>query len=128
MTYNIVGLTDEEFAATVGGTASKISEIIRRASYSTMEDRKRNRHAYPAKTIMEVQTIARFEDAAFPKQFSDYTELLYLNNPALAACQNAGMQLRVIRQCEDREVPMEAGVFVRRPLYLHESVLAARND
>jgi hypothetical protein len=49
-----------------------------------------DRGNYTGKTVMEVHMIANFESEGFPEGYDDYTELFYLNNPALAVCQQAG--------------------------------------
>lgn len=123
MTYHIVGFTEKEFFDSVGGISDRILRTLQAASLRSMQAAARDRASYPAKTVMEVRTIAAFEHGGLPEGFNQYMELFYFNNPALGECQGAGMQLNVIGTCTSEELPEDAGILLRIPLYLHQSMV-----
>jgi hypothetical protein len=100
--------------------------VLQAASFDTLQAAARDRANYPAKTVMEVRSLAAFEDGGLPAGFENYMELFHFNNPALGECQAAGMPLKVIgRTAEPRE---NAGILLRLPLYLQQNIVANTHE
>ena len=96
--------------------------VLQSASFGTLQAAASDRARYPAKTVLEVRSLAAFEDGGLPAGFENYMDLFYFNNPALGECQAAGMPLKVIGTTA--EPPENAGILLRLPLYLHQDVVA----
>ncbi|MEK7404474.1 MAG: hypothetical protein AAB225_05150 [Acidobacteriota bacterium] len=123
MAYHIVGFTEREFFDSVGGVSDRILRTLQEASFRSMQAAARDRVSYVGKRVMEVRTIAAFEDGGLPAEFNQYMELFYLNDRALEECQAAGMQLKVIGTCATEGLPENAGILLRLPLYLQQSTV-----
>jgi hypothetical protein len=127
MALHIVGFTKQEFFDSIGGNCGQIMDALQAEFFRTMQAAARDPQSYTAKTVMEVHTIADFEPGGFPEGYDDYIELFYLNNPALAICQQAGVvPLRLIATCEQADLPQNTGLLVRLPLYLHRDQVPDR--
>jgi hypothetical protein len=124
MAFHVVGLSDEQFSATAGSFYDFILKVLNTASRRTMQQAALDRGNYKAKTILEVRTLAAYEDDGLPSGFEDYTELFFFNNPALAECNAAGMKYPVIKQITEEDMPPNAGIVCRVPLYLHNDFVA----
>src|ERR1700693_1056186 len=100
MSYHIVGLTLDQFFATGGSTSEQIMKALWAASWRTMQLAARSPADYPAKTVMEVRTMASFERGGLPEGYDSYAELFLFNNPVLAECRASGMNPPIIREIQ----------------------------
>lgn len=124
MAFHVIGLTRDQFFSTGGSTCELIIKALSATSWRSMQLAARAPLEYPAKTILEVFSLAAFEDGALPEGFEAYEELFFFNNPALFECQAAGMTYPVIREISAEQIPPRASIICRVPVYLHRDVVA----
>jgi hypothetical protein len=122
--YHIVGITEKGFFDSVGTVSRNILDALQPAFFQSVQAARRDPTSYTAMTIMEVLSVASFETRTTIAGAEWYLELFYLNNPARAICEGAGINLRFIRTCTTDTLPQDVGVLVRLPLHLHRQAVA----
>jgi hypothetical protein len=117
--YTVVGIMEQEFFGTGGAdTADAVLNAVVRAFRSSMA----NARGIVAKGVpvskrdMVVLIRDSFSEGKIPG-FEEYTTVLLINRPALDACRSAGVQLKVLGELDEGEVPQPVGRWVALPLY-----------
>ena len=120
--YAVVGITEEEFIHSDDMPLRVIHDVmdaVRTACATSMKNIK-DMHARGVRighADMMVYSRDAISDGPL-EGFESYVSLLFINKAAQAACNLAGVPLKVIDQIDDDRLPPQVGLLVRMPLYV----------
>jgi hypothetical protein len=120
--YAVVGITEEEFIHSDDMPLRVIHDVmdaVRTACASSMMTIKAM-HARGARIgHADMMVYSRDAISEGPLEgFENYASLLFINKAAQAACNQAGVPLKIINEIDDDSLPAQVGLLVRMPLYL----------
>jgi hypothetical protein len=120
--YAVVGTTEEEFIHADDmplGVIHDVMDAVRTACASSMKAIKAMRTRGDRVGHADMVVYSRDAISEGPLEgFENYVSLLFINKAAQAACNQAGVPLKIIDEIDDESLPAQVGLLVRMPLYL----------
>ena len=117
--YAVVGITAAEFSAAAGwDTADAVQTAVSRAHWLSLATMRQ--WAVVASRVGKTEMVVLIRDAFAEEKvpgFEGYVTVLFVNRPAQAVCDEAGIKLNVIAEMDEDQLPQPLGRFVVLPLY-----------
>lgn len=119
--YVVVGITEEEFIHSADMPLRIIHDVmdaVRTACASSLNTLPalRTKGARIARADMVVYSRDAYSDGPL-EGFESYVSLLFINKHAQAACDDAGIRLKIIHETDEESLPAQIGLLVRMPRY-----------
>jgi hypothetical protein len=119
--YAVVGITEEEFIHSADMPLRIIHDVmdaVRTACASSLNTLPalRTKGARIARADMVVYSRDAYSEGPL-ESFETYVSLLFINKPAQAACDDAGIRLKIMNEIDEESLPPQVGLLVRMPRY-----------
>jgi len=95
-------------------TVQEVDGTLSRAFQTSME-RLHSLQVASRKVEMLVFIKDRLDDLS--SDYEGYSAVLFMNRPAVEVCTNAGMELNLLSEVDEDDLPHPVGVFLKLPLY-----------